>query len=172
MEQGKFLLAASEKQLSLHILPYPYRGKDIWEVAEQRLGENKQWVKEVKYKTQRKPYRETCGLFKTNQTKKPTLHKKNLQTNQHPRKNRSGAWHCQEEYRAKFQQEWNEGKQDSFLKCVSNVISMMHFMNECSFWSLQNTVQKWRLSMKNVSLELQRSYCHSSWQHYAWNAFP
>lgn len=47
MEQEKFLLAASEKQLSLHILLFPYRGKDIWEVAEQHLDENKQWVKKV-----------------------------------------------------------------------------------------------------------------------------
>lgn len=48
MEQEKFLLVASEKQLSLHILPYPYRRKHIWEVAEQRLGENKHWMKKVK----------------------------------------------------------------------------------------------------------------------------
>lgn len=97
MEKEKFLLAASEKQLSLHILPYPYRGKDIWEVAEQGLGENKQRAKQVKSKTRRKPYRETYGLFQKKNKPKTNLPQKNLQMKQHPRKNWSGAWHCQEE---------------------------------------------------------------------------
>lgn len=44
----------------------------------------------------------------------------------------------------KFQQEWNEEKQEVFLKCIPNVIFMMNSMNKCSFWHLQHIVQKWR----------------------------
>ena len=35
-------VAAYEEELSLHILPYPYRGKDTRGAAEQCLGESKQ----------------------------------------------------------------------------------------------------------------------------------